>query len=140
MKTKLSLIVFLLITTLCVVNAQNIYLSEASNNTESTPVVLNEGHSLNAYVYNTKNLNEALKLANEPHPMEKIGKKLTFIGLPLALLGGIMVSGADALYYECYNGVCDGDPRGGFGVIFLAAGVGLTGTGVVLWTVGKSKR
>ena len=71
MKTKLSLIVFLLITSLCV-NAQNIYLSEASSNAEATPIVLNEGHSVNTYVYNTKNLNEALKLANEPHPMEKI--------------------------------------------------------------------
>lgn len=139
MKIKIALIALLLTTTLCG-NAQNIYLSEASSNTEASPVVLNEGHSLNTYVYDAENLNEALQLANEPHPMEKIGKKLTFIGLPLALLGGIMVSGADALYYECYNGVCDGDPRGGFGVIILAAGVGLTGTGVVLWAIGKSKR
>ena len=74
------------------------------------------------------------------HPMEKTGRILTYIGVPLAIIGGIMVAGADELYYNCVNGNCTGDARGGFGVVALAAGVGLSGTGGVLWIIGSKKR
>ena len=73
------------------------------------------------------------------HPLERVGKILTFVGIPLAIIGGILVSDADALYYNCVNGECEGDPKGGFGVLLLAAGAGMGGTGIVLWTIGKNK-
>ncbi len=71
--------------------------------------------------------------------MEKTGRILTYIGVPLAIVGGIMVAGADELYYTCVNGNCDGDARGGFGVVALAAGLGLGGTGGVLWIIGSKR-
>jgi hypothetical protein len=46
-------------------------------------------------------------------------KILIFIGVPLAILGGIMISGADSYSYECVNGDCVGDAKGAFGSIFL---------------------
>jgi hypothetical protein len=73
------------------------------------------------------------------HPLEKTGRILTYVGVPLAIIGGIMVSGADELYYECVNGDCSGDARGGFGVVLLGAGTGLSITGAVLWIVGAKK-
>ncbi|UII20158.1 hypothetical protein [Fulvivirga ligni] len=78
-------------------------------------------------------------MAERKHPLVKTGKILTFIGIPLAVIGAIMVADADSLSYECYNGDCEGDASGAFGVIFLAAGVGMTGTGIVLWTIGNKK-
>lgn len=139
MKKYFIVVAFLAASTLCAI-AQNNNLLEASINNEGKPVILDEGKRPISSPYDTSSLNEVLKLANEQHPMEKIGKVLTFIGLPLAVIGGAMVSQADALYYECYNGECEGDPKGGFGVIFLAAGVGLSGTGIVLWSIGRAKR
>lgn len=73
------------------------------------------------------------------HPLEKTGRILTYVGVPLAIIGGIMVSGADELYYSCVNGDCSGDARGGFGVVLLGAGTGLSITGAVLWIVGAKK-
>ncbi len=73
------------------------------------------------------------------HPLEKVGKTLVFIGLPLTAIGAIMVSDADALYYNCVNGDCEGDPRGGFGVVFLSHGIGLSITGLALWSTGSNK-
>lgn len=138
MKTRILLVTLMVTMTFCV-NAQE-NLLQASINQDATPIAFKEVYSTKMYGYDATSLNEALKLASDPHPMEKIGKTLTFIGLPLAVIGGAMVSQADALYYECVNGVCDGDPNGGFGVIFLAAGIGLSGTGIVLWSIGRSKR
>ena len=89
--------------------------------------------------FSATNFNKSLREAADPSPLIKTGKILTFIGLPLAIIGGIMVANSDALYYECVNGVCEGDPQGGFGILILASGIGMTGTGVVLWTIGKKK-
>ena len=139
MINRTLLVAFMATISFCV-NAQNQDLLEASANLGSTPVVLGKNYMVKSTYYDNTYLQETISLANEPHPMEKIGKTLTFIGLPLAVIGGVMVSGADALYYECYNGVCDGDPKGGFGIIMLVAGVGLSGTGITLWTIGRAKR
>ncbi|MDC6388621.1 hypothetical protein PP182_07995 [Maribacter sp. PR1] len=88
-------------------------------------------------------LNERLNMEypfkRRRHPLEKTGRILTYIGVPLAIIGGIMVAGADELYYECVNGNCSGDARGGFGVVMLGAGAGLTGTGTALWILGSKK-
>jgi len=71
--------------------------------------------------------------------MERTERIHTYIGVPLAILGDIMVAGSDALYYNCVNGDCEGNARGGFGILALAAGVGLGGTGGVLWIVGSKR-
>lgn len=86
-----------------------------------------------------ENLNIALGFKKRRHPMEKTGRILTYVGVPLAIIGGIMVAGADELYYTCVNGDCTGDARGGFGVVLLGAGAGLSGTGTVLWILGSKK-
>ncbi len=85
------------------------------------------------------NLNTTLGFKKSRNGMEKTGRILTYIGVPLAILGGIMVAGADELYYNCVNGDCEGDARGGFGIVALAAGIGLGGTGGVLWIIGSKK-
>jgi len=84
-------------------------------------------------------LNMEYPFKRRRHPMEKTGRILTYIGVPLAIIGGVMVAGADELYYECVNGNCSGDARGGFGVVMLGAGAGLAGTGTVLWIIGSKK-
>lgn len=84
-------------------------------------------------------LNMEYPFKKRKHPLEKTGRILTYIGVPLAIIGGIMVAGADELYYECVNGNCSGDARGGFGVVMLGAGAGLAGTGTVLWIIGSKK-
>jgi uncharacterized phage protein gp47/JayE len=80
-----------------------------------------------------------MMLMKRRHPMEKTGRILTYIGVPLAIIGGIMVAGADELYYECVNGNCTGDARGGFGVVGLAAGGGMSIAGAILWIIGSKK-
>lgn len=88
-------------------------------------------------------LNERLNMEypfkKRRHPLEKTGRILTYIGVPLTIIGGIMIAGADELYYECVNGNCSGDARGGFGVVMLGAGAGLAGTGTALWIIGSKK-
>ena len=84
-------------------------------------------------------LQQALDAQPQRHGLEKTGRVLTFIGVPLLIIGGIMVANSDGLYYNCTNGVCDGDAQGGFGVILLSSGIGLTGTGIVLWAIGSKK-
>ncbi len=89
--------------------------------------------------FNQNELNFVLDQAKSRHPLEKTGRVLTYVGVPLAILGAVMVSSADELYYNCTNGDCEGDPQGGFGVVLLGAGVGMAGTGIVLWTIGAKK-
>ncbi|ASV32278.1 hypothetical protein [Maribacter cobaltidurans] len=95
--------------------------------------VNNDFHALN------RRLNMEYPFKRRRHPLEKTGRILTYIGVPLAIIEGIMVAGADELYYECVNGNCYGDARGGFGVVILGAGTGLAGTGTVLWVIGSKK-
>ncbi|MGK0389006.1 MAG: hypothetical protein ACI94Y_001740 [Maribacter sp.] len=51
-----------------------------------------------------------------------------------------MVAKADVLYYNCYNGYCEGDPLGGFGIVLLSLGLTLTIGGGFLWGLGAKKR
>ena len=87
----------------------------------------------------SEELNMEYPFKRRKHPLEKTGRILTYVGVPLAIIGGILVAGADELSYQCVNGDCTGDARGGFGVVMLAAGVGLSGTGAVLWVIGSKK-
>lgn len=89
--------------------------------------------------FSATDFQQSINTEQKKHPLVKTGKILTFIGLPLLVIGGVMVANADALYYTCVNGECEGDARGGFGVVILGAGAGLTGTGIVLWSIGSSK-
>lgn len=121
--------------------AQSTTLSVSSGNFQnfqSTDLLNQEAIEFSS-PYSTAHFNNVLDAANTKHPLVKTGKALTFVGIPLMILGGIMVSSADALYYNCTNGDCEGDAKGGFGVLILATGVGLTGTGIVLWTIGNKK-
>lgn len=78
-------------------------------------------------------------MQTERHGLEKAGRVLTFIGVPLLIIGGVMVANSDGLYYNCANGTCEGDTQGGFGILLLSTGIGMTGTGIVLWTIGSKK-
>jgi hypothetical protein len=123
-----------------IANGQNSHFSFASINAQKTEISLeNNNLELLNGDFSALEFNESIKKATDNSTLVKTGKILTFVGIPLAIIGGIMVSQADALYYNCNNGVCDGDAKGGFGIIILAAGIGLTGTGIVLWTIGSKK-
>jgi len=75
--------------------------------------------------------------------MKKTGIGLTIPGVALTGLGVWMMSTASALYYSSttVNGqtTTEGDPKGGFGVVVTALGVGMSVPGVILWTIGGSK-
>lgn len=123
-----------------ILNAQDFLQSEVFTNNQGTQMfVINDSEHHKFQSFDKTKLEEMLKSSSSTHPLVKTGKTLTFVGVPLILVGAILVSNADALYYECYNGDCTGDPKGGFGIVSLVAGVGLTGTGIVLWTIGKNK-
>ena len=108
-------------------------LSQKAKNT----ILLVKKPTVYSPVFNTNNLH--LDQAEDMHPLETTGRILTFVGLPLAIIGGVMVSQSDALYYNCVNGDCEGDPMGGFGIMALVSGIGLSGTGAILWTIGAQK-
>lgn len=76
--------------------------------------------------------------------MKKTGIGLTIPGVALTGLGVWMMSTASALYYSSTTNqygqtVEEGDPKGGFGVLVTALGVGMSVPGVILWTIGGSK-
>jgi len=125
--------------------SQTFVFSNFENSLEAYALVSTNEDAINfmsvEYV-NAKELGENLTLAlfqKNRNGMEKTGRILTYIGVPLAIIGGIMVAGANELYYNCVNGNCEGDARGGFGIVALAAGVGLGTTGGILWIIGSKK-
>jgi len=128
----------LLLCAVASLQAQNITNTALALNTTGVELSLNSSPNT-ALHFNQNELNLILDKASERHPLEKTGRILTYVGVPLAVLGAVMVSGADELYYNCTNGDCEGDPQGGFGVMILGAGVGMAGTGIVLWTIGAKK-
>lgn len=133
-----TFITLMLLGAVASIQAQSINNSALELNTTGVELALNTSVE-NQLQFNQNELNLILDKASERHPLEKTGRILTYVGVPLAILGAVMVSSADELYYNCVNGDCDGDPQGGFGVMLLGAGVGMTGTGIVLWTIGAKK-
>ncbi len=150
LKIKLSILLFLSFT---IVNAQNHYIiadSDVNNQNYLTTVLQPENDVKTIHLHLEDNM------VTKKHPLETTGKILTFVGIPLAIIGGLLISQADELYYTCSSGSssssnsysnqnqnqtngCQGDPKGGFGILALAAGVGLSATGIVLWTIGRKK-
>ncbi|MEP2773561.1 MAG: hypothetical protein ABJH05_15520 [Fulvivirga sp.] len=128
----------LLLSAVASLRAQNLTNTALALNTAGVELALNTNPNTRIQ-FNQNELNLVLDKAGERHPLEKTGRILTYVGVPLAVLGAVMVSGADELYYNCTNGNCEGDPQGGFGVMLLGAGAGMAGTGIVLWTIGAKK-
>ena len=123
-----------------VIKAQSQTLADASPfNTAYTRSILYQAAKASQVSFSSASLQEALEMQTERHGLEKTGRVLTFIGVPLLIIGGVMVANSDGLYYNCTNGVCDGDAQGGFGVVLLGSGIGLTGTGIVLWAIGSKR-
>tara|TARA_R110002051_G_scaffold165130_2_gene235930 strand:- start:51273 stop:51782 length:510 start_codon:yes stop_codon:yes gene_type:complete len=129
----------------------NLFIKKANLEYESMDIIGDEYLPINSnstsildigYV-DTKSISNKINMEypfkKRRHPMEKTGRILTYIGASLAIIGGIMVASADELYYECVNGNCTGDAKGGFGILMLGAGAGLSGTGTVLWIIGSKK-
>jgi uncharacterized protein YxeA len=99
----------------------------------NTPSILNTSN-VKHYEMNKMQLQGTYK-----HPMLKVGKILTYIAVPLVIIGTVMVANADSYSYTCVNGECEGDPMGGTGVAILSIGTPLAITGVTLWIIGKHK-
>jgi hypothetical protein len=108
-------------------------------NPHYTHSILSQAAEASRSSFSSSSFNQALKMQAERHGLEKAGRVLTFIGVPLLIIGGVMVANSDALYYNCVNGTCEGDAQGVFGVLLLSTGIGMTGTGIVLWTIGSKK-
>ncbi len=111
----------------------------SSVNMHYTQSILAQAGKASQQSFSSAALQQALNAQPERHGLEKTGRVLTFIGVPLLIIGGVMVANSDALYYNCVNGTCEGDAQGGFGVVLLGTGIGLTGTGIVLWAIGSKK-
>ena len=139
---KLLLLTLLLLSPVCL-KAQEIALSAPLNpyhglseasllNRQATALYLDASD-------NTDYFYQVMEDAKPKHRLVKIGKTLTFVGIPLVVLGAVMVSGADAITYNCVNGECEGDAAGAFGALILAGGAGMTTTGIILWSIGAKK-
>lgn len=107
-----------------------------------SPSIMFDNESASTYlrIENTNILVPLHEQKERKNALEKWGRILTFIGAPLLVGGIIMVAKSDALYYNCVNGYCEGDPLGGFGVVVLALGIPLTIGGGILWGLGARKR
>lgn len=137
MKTTLLTLSFTLL--FLNLQAQHIGLKPVSHSFITEPLAFNSNIYSAEIGFSSTALDQALQTADNPHPLVRTGKILTFVGIPLVIIGAIMVSNADALYYECVNGNCEGDPQGGFGTLILASGIGASTTGIILWTIGHNK-
>lgn len=158
------LFILLIISGMAMVNAQELSFLNASdsmNDVASTIVVKNNSplitplnNDFRLMMVNNASLTLPNNLSIPPinlmlpqkqknssqHGLVKVGKILTYIGAPLLVAGAIMVAKSDALYYTCTSGYgCEGDPLGAFGITALGAGIGMTGTGAVLWIIGGKK-
>lgn len=75
--------------------------------------------------------------------MKKIGTTLTIGGSIFFVAGALLLSQADAYYYNSTttNGTTttSGDPKGGFGVVMVAAGLGMMIPGIIFWSKGAKK-
>jgi hypothetical protein len=73
----------------------------------------------------------------------KVGRGMTIGGSVLLVSGIALAATADAYYYNTTttNGQTteSGDLKGGVGVILIAAGVGLTVPGVIIWSKGAKR-
>lgn len=134
------LFTFLMFTVSFCANAQNDFLTTPNHSFSNTSISKYNNASVWNNEFDESNLHLTQANMKYVHPLTKVGRVLTFVGAPLMILGGVMMATADELYYECVNGYCDGDPKGGFGVLFFAAGTGLTATGVTLWTIGSTRK
>ncbi len=63
---------------------------------------------------------------------KKVGVILSSIGGAMLLAAIPMMITADSYSFSCVNNICEGDPKGGFGVVMLAAGTGMTIPGLIL--------
>jgi len=121
-------------------NAQYSEAAYTSTNNELNIVDFDINQELNTpnQAFSINEFTKSIKSIQKNSKMEKIGKTLTYVGVPLAILGGIMMSGADSFSYNCVNGDCEGNPRGAVGVLLLTAGIGMSITGAILWSKGKN--
>lgn len=75
--------------------------------------------------------------------MRNVGRGLTVGGVGLAVLGIVLMSSADAIYYSASTGSNgtqeSGDPKGALGLMMTMGGVGMTVTGIILWSKGQKK-
>jgi len=75
--------------------------------------------------------------------MKRTGTTLTVVGGAMLVGGIVLVSNASALYYNSNttNGTTttSGDPRGGFGVVMIAAGVGMIVPGIIFMSKGSKR-
>lgn len=71
------------------------------------------------------------------------GRTLTIIGGVMLVTGVVLVSTADATYYTTTTTSSgtyeEGDPKGGFGTLMIAGGLGMTIPGVILWSKGSKR-
>ncbi|NJM25659.1 MAG: hypothetical protein HC859_09380 [Bacteroidia bacterium] len=71
------------------------------------------------------------------------GRALTIMGGVMLVTGVVLVSTADATYYNTTvtsSGTYEeGDPKGGFGTLMMAGGLGMTIPGIILWSKGSKR-
>lgn len=72
--------------------------------------------------------------------MRNLGRIFVASGVPLTILGTILVSQASELNYTYDTRTGEsGDPKGGFGILSLVAGQALSISGTIFWIVGGKK-
>ena len=92
--------------------------------------------------FSSASLDEALKMQTERHGLEKTGRIMTFIGVPLMMIGGVLIYNSQNLYKKPR---CSGrhgclyDPQAPLGYTLLATSTVMTFTGVMFWIHGSKK-
>jgi hypothetical protein len=106
-------------------------------------VASNRNSEYSNLVYKTDKKLTSIKASIPGQNMRKVGRGLAIGGAGLTLIGILLISSADELYYTQTIGpggvIEEGDPKGPIGVGLTVTGIGMGITGIVLWTKGNKK-
>ena len=92
--------------------------------------------------YSSYALQQALKAKPQRHGLEKTGRVMTYIGVPLMMIGGGLIYNSQNLYKKAR---CQGrhgclfDPQAPIGYTLLATSTAMTFTSVMFWIHGSKK-
>ena len=122
-----------------VVNAQySDFAYTKVKNSEALLAINAEQMDLN-YSFSTTDFNNSLNRKADKNALERSGKALTLVGIPLFIVGAVLASGGEKLFFESTNARAQGGSEG-VGMVLLGTGVCMSGIGIVLWTIGKNRK
>ncbi len=125
------------------VRAQSQELTFGSyTNTHYTHSILAKSVETSRLSYSSYALQQALDARPERHGLEKTGRVMTYIGVPLMIAGGILMYNGQNVHKKARcqgRHGCEWDMQEPIGIFLLASSTAMTFTGVMFWIHGSRK-